>query len=473
MPKKKTTKEVRPEIPETPEETAAVAAEEQPQAKSVTEETPLTETPPDGEQGMPADVPQTEALPEAETSAVEDAPQVEEPEIHGEEVPEDFGEPEPDKVEYDVENAPDFCGTSIEVLSVSAESSENTLRVTEEGEAPTAVSEEEPVRRSETAAMSEPEQNAGEDAPPSESAPRELSGRGAGLRAFYGLNLRELDRGLLPEQQQEWNAIYASFRGRSVMSGKIAGVDPRVFRIRDRKTGEIHSHTIWCAVVIPFRVPILIPETEMWARGEERPRYVLRNLGDADIDFVITDVDRERNFVVASRRLALAARRYYFSNQPALNRIGSRVKCSVLTVSLRRLLVTCYGYDVGLTQRELDYTAIPDLTEKFHRGDTFDCIVKEYDSRANHLVLSAKELKSNPYDGADFRHPLGCSRQAMISSKYAGGVFCNLVDGVTVMCNYSFQFEDGDFDMGDRVTVVIQRYDDEKKQVYGKIVAKC
>ena len=99
--------------------------------------------------------------------------------------------------------------------------------------------------------------------------------------------------------------------------------------------------------------------------------------------------------------------------------------------------------------------------------------MKEYDSRANHLVLSAKELKSNPYDGADFRHPLGCSRQAMISSKYAGGVFCNLVDGVTVMCNYSFQFEDGDFDMGDRVTVVIQRYDDQKKQVYGKIVAKC
>ena len=470
MPKKKTVKEEQPDISEmteqTPEETVVPAAEEQLQAEAATEDTPLSEAPPDAEQ-----------------NAEDTAAQSGETEQTQEQVPEDFGEPEPDKVEYDVENAPDFCGSSIDILSVSGETGEDASQTPEEPEMPVAVPEEEPTQQNEGDAPPESEPNIGETAPPAESVPqpekpdgeehRELNGRGAERRAFFGLNFRELDRGLLPEEQQEWNAIYASYRGRSVMSGQIAGIDPRVFRVRDRRTGEIRNHTIWCAVVIPFRIPILIPETEMWARGEERPRFVMRNMGDAMIDFVITDVDREKDYVVGSRRLALASRRYYFSNQPSLNRIGSRVPCSVLTVSLRRLLVTCYGYDVGLTQREIDYTAIPDLTKKFHRGDTLDCIVKEYDSRANHLVLSAKELKSNPYDGADFRHPLGCSRQAMISSKYAGGVFCNLVDGVTVMCNYSFQFEDGDFDMGDRVTVVIQRYDDQKKQVYGKIVAKC
>lgn len=51
-------------------------------------------------------------------------------------------------------------------------------------------------------------------------------------------------------------------------------------------------------------------------------------------------------------------------------------------------------------------------------------------------------------------------------------MFCNLTDGVTVLCNYSFQYEDGDFQIGDSVTVVIQRFDYEKKQVFGKIVAK-
>ena len=41
-----------------------------------------------------------------------------------------------------------------------------------------------------------------------------------------------------------------------------------------------------------------------------------------------------------------------------------------------------------------------------------------------------------------------------------------------VMCNYSFQYEDSEFAIGERVMVMIQRYDYAKKQIYGKIVAK-
>ena len=303
MPKKKTVKEEQPEIPEmseqTPEETVVPAAEEQSQAEAATEDTPLSEAPPDAEQ-----------------NAEDTAAQSGETEQTQEQVPDDFGEPEPDKVEYDVENAPDFCGSSIDILSVSGETGEDASQTTEEPEMPVAVPEEEPTQQNEGDAPPESEPNIGETAPPAESVPqpekpdgeehRELNGRGAERRAFFGLNFRELDRGLLPEEQQEWNAIYASYRGRSVMSGHIAGIDPRVFRVRDRRTGEIRNHTIWCAVVIPFRIPILIPETEMWARGEERPRFVMRNMGDAMIDFVITDVDREKDYVVGSRRLALA-----------------------------------------------------------------------------------------------------------------------------------------------------------------------
>ena len=52
-------------------------------------------------------------------------------------------------------------------------------------------------------------------------------------------------------------------------------------------------------------------------------------------------------------------------------------------------------------------------------------------------------------------------------------MFCNLPDGVTVMCSYSFHYDDSAFHSGDRVMLIIQRYDDRKKQIYGKIVAKC
>ena len=59
-----------------------------------------------------------------------------------------------------------------------------------------------------------------------------------------------------------------------------------------------------------------------------------------------------------------------------------------------------------------------------------------------------------------------------IADKYAGGVFCNLPDGAVVMCRYSFHYEDSDFKTGDTVMVVIQRYDEGKKQIFGKIVGR-
>ena len=119
-----------------------------------------------------------------------------------------------------------------------------------------------------------------------------------------------------------------------------------------------------------------------------------------------------------------------------------------------------------------DYTAIPDLREQYHRGDALDCIVKEYDKESGKLVISVKETNPNPFDGAELRHPEGVRRQAEIAGKYAGGVFCNLPDGVVVMCSYSFHYDDAAFAIGDKVIVMIQRYDFTKKQIYGKIVAK-
>ena len=77
-----------------------------------------------------------------------------------------------------------------------------------------------------------------------------------------------------------------------------------------------------------------------------------------------------------------------------------------------------------------------------------------------------------PFDEASLRHPVGCRRRASIAGKYAGGVFCNLPDGAVVMCRYSFHYEDSDFKTGDTVMVVIQRYDEGMKQIFGKIVGR-
>lgn len=178
------------------------------------------------------------------------------------------------------------------------------------------------------------------------------------------------------------------------------------------------------------------------------------------------------NRAQASRRQASRSQRRFFAAREDIHAVGSRITCRMLAVGPRRCLVDCYGYDLDMTQREIRYAAIPDLRTEFHPGSEIDCIVKEYHPRTGELIVSAKETEVNPFFGAEERHPVGSRRFAMISGKYGGGVFCNLPDGVTCMCNYSYQHEDADFMVGEHVMLMVQRYDQEKLQMYGKIMSK-
>ena len=308
-----------------------------------------------------------------------------------------------------------------------------------------------------------PEPMPNEDAPP---APP-LTDR----QSFFALDFHELDRGLSQEERQAWNSIYASFRGHSALSGTVIGADPHSMNVRSRETGRVEQRTMYCVVVLVYRVPVYIPATEMWM-GEARPDYVLQNMVGATIDFIITKVDREGGYAIASRRQASHAQRYFFAHRPDLCAEGARVKCRLLAVGPRRCLAECYGHDVDLTQRDLSYTAIADLRTDYHPGDELDCIVKGYDAAQRNLMISVKETETNPFEGAEQRHPVGSRRYAVIAGKYGGGVFCNLPDGTVCMCNYSYQHEDSDFQSGDHVTLVVQRFERDKRQMYGKILSK-
>ena len=289
---------------------------------------------------------------------------------------------------------------------------------------------------------------------------------------FYELDFNELDRGLSEEERKEWNSIYASFRGRSAITGTIIGVDLYAKYLSRSEAKLLENKQELCAVIVPYRVPILIRESEMWEPGQERPDFVFRNMVGASIDVIITKVERTAGRAQASRRMASRNQRHFFATREDLHSAGSRITCRMLAVGPRRCLVDCYGYDLDMTQRDLRYAAIPDLRTEFHPGSEIDCIVKEFHLHTGELIVSAKETEVNPFFGAQERHPVGSRRLAVISGKYGGGVFCNLTDGVTCMCNYSYQHEDADFMVGEHVMLMVLRYDQEKLQMYGKITSK-
>lgn len=128
---------------------------------------------------------------------------------------------------------------------------------------------------------------------------------------FYELDFNELDRGLSEEERKEWNSIYASFRGRSAITGTIIGVDLYARYLPRSEARMLENKRELCAVVVPYRIPILIRESEMWELGEERPDFVLRNMVGASIDVIVTKVERTANRAQASRRQASRSQRRF------------------------------------------------------------------------------------------------------------------------------------------------------------------
>ena len=153
---------------------------------------------------------------------------------------------------------------------------------------------QEPKREITEEKVLEPTLEASVPAGPSKIAPK------SDRQLFYELKFNNLDRGLTPEERQEWNSIYASYRGRSAITGTIIGVDPHSIYVWNPETERREKKTMYCAIVVPYRVRIVIPASEMWEAGNERPDYVLQNMVGASIDLVIIKVEREAGFATVN-----------------------------------------------------------------------------------------------------------------------------------------------------------------------------
>lgn len=288
---------------------------------------------------------------------------------------------------------------------------------------------------------------------------------------FKDLDLTELDKNLSEEQRKEWNAIYASYRSGSVLSGKVVGMDTTTIKLFNKETGEQDRVSINCLVVINYRVKILIPEQQVWFdESTKRPEHVLRSMTGAIIDYVITGIDRENECCTASRRVAMNVRRR--SLLKVTPKMDKKVSVNILAVGATHLLATYGGFDMTLSQRDLSYGMIQDLREKFHPGEIRTAVLKEYNEESKVMKVSIKEAEPHPFDGVEIRHPLNSRRASVISGKYKGGVFCKIEEELDCLCTYSQYQNDEDFQIGDQVIVVITKYDYKRKLVYGKIVAK-
>ena len=231
-------------------------------------------------------------------------------------------------------------------------------------------------------------------------------------------------------------------------------------------TDDEPEQVLICMVVMRHLVKVLIPLPLFWSEPTGiNPNSVI----GADVDYIIIGVDREGECAVAARSLALEQQRWHALNVQHITE-GNVVQASVLACGPTRITVTACGFDVTMGQQAMSYTYIADIREEYHAGQQLQAKVLSISE--DMLALSVRDVGTDPYLNAEVRHPVGSSRIATISSKYAGGVFCRLTDGCTVVCRYAQQFSDDEFRVGDRVVVQIRSFVDEKRWLRGKIRAK-
>jgi ribosomal protein S1 len=135
-------------------------------------------------------------------------------------------------------------------------------------------------------------------------------------------------------------------------------------------------------------------------------------------------------------------------------------------------MLTCGGYDIPMRPSDMSYTSILDMREIYRPGQELKARVLTHNPSKHELTISVKEATSNPFDGAERRHPVGSRRQAVITSKYKGGVFCTMADGTVSLCLYSNLHYDSEFMIGDNVIIYLSQYDYKLKHIYGRIVSK-
>ena len=285
------------------------------------------------------------------------------------------------------------------------------------------------------------------------------------------LSLAVFEKNLTEAERVEWQAIYASYKSGSVISGTVLGVDLHEFNYVPEGKKKAVPKTVRCLILIKYRVKVIIPETEVFDTELDTGYHILHSMCGANINYVITHIDADAGFAVASRKFALERMRY--ANYKGRIMEGQVVDVDIISVGKGICTVSYRGYDMALPQREVCYNNISDLREILKPGDVRKAIIKKYDAEKGILRISIKEMTPHPFDGVETRHPVKSTRVAHIVGKYAGGVYCRLCDGITdVLCSYLSMEYDGDYKIGDKVEIVIRRHNFEKKMIYGKIIRK-
>lgn len=170
-----------------------------------------------------------------------------------------------------------------------------------------------------------------------------------------------------------------------ILTGRITGIEDEYYKIK--------NETITCAIVWYQGIKVLIPVTHLGV--SKITKSMVRGMLNAEVDFIVVEIDTTANIAIASRKAAMELRAML--ELPKL-KIGSIVRVRILAVGVKHILTELYGKEVIIKAPNLQHTYILSCKELYSPGAYLKVRIKDINLEKNHFELDAKCFIENSYE---------------------------------------------------------------------------
>ncbi len=171
-----------------------------------------------------------------------------------------------------------------------------------------------------------------------------------------------------------------------ILTAKIVGIENEYYMLNDE--------TIPCAILWYDEVKILIPYTHLLTNTNKINKSMIRGMINAEIDFVVIEIDVISNIAIASRTDAMDLRAKL--ELPKL-KVNDIVKVRIIAVGIKHIIVELYGKEVIMKADNLQHTYITNCKNLYFPGQYLKVRIKNIDIQDDIYELSSKDLIINPY----------------------------------------------------------------------------
>lgn len=244
-----------------------------------------------------------------------------------------------------------------------------------------------------------------------------------------------------------------------ILTGKISGIEDEYYKFK--------KESISCAIVWYEDIKILIPSTHLGT--EKASKSMIRGMLEAEIDFIIMEIDTISNIAIASRKDAMQLRSEL--ELPKL-KVNDTARVRILAVGIKHIIVELYGKEIIIKADNLQHTYIVNCKDLYSPGQYLKVRIKQIDIENNIFELSSKDFIENPYKNIRKYITEGGEYTGKIIAfpKTNSGVIVQLdITNITCLVRVPARFNNYPHYM-DNVLIRVSEIKEDKKLVYGYLM---